>query len=161
MSAIEYIAGTTITSSTATASFSNIPGTYTDLIIAGTLVAVAGNVGLRVRFNSDSGTNYSSTLLYGNGTSALSIRESTAASAYGAGTIGSANNPVFFHVFSYANTSVNKTLIGYDLASDYTAGCVVGLWRSTAAITTVTIALGASFPNTNISTATLSLWGVK
>lgn len=161
MSAIEYIAGTTITTSTASIPFSNIPATYTDLIIYGSIVAVAGNVGLRVRFNSDSGTNYSSTIMYGNGSTALSGRESNATSAYAAVTIGGSNNPVCFHVLGYANPSVNKTLLGYDLASDYTAGLVVSAWRSTAAITSVTIALGSTFPSTNISAATLSLWGVR
>ena len=56
--------------------FSSIPSTYTHLqireISRGAAVQTSTNI--QMQFNSDTGTNYSDTWLYGNGTSAVSNR---------------------------------------------------------------------------------------
>ena len=73
------IATNTLGSAAASVTFSSIPGTYTDLVIVTQAIsATADNVG--IRFNSDSGSNYSQTWLSGNGTSAISSRYSSSTS---------------------------------------------------------------------------------
>jgi len=69
------IATTTLGSAASSVTFSSISGAYTDLVLvgAGTL---ASNLYLNVKFNNDTGSNYSRTELYGDGSSAASYRES-------------------------------------------------------------------------------------
>jgi hypothetical protein len=57
----EKIATTTLGSTTATVTFSSISGAYTDLVLVERLVKSITGGSLQVRFNSDTGTNYSAT----------------------------------------------------------------------------------------------------
>lgn len=157
----DSIATTTLGSAAATITFSSIPATYTDL--RATLVCPGGTfLSIRIRFNSDTGTNYSITQLYGNGTSATSVRSTSVANLYFMDAASSAQ-PTFgaFDVFSYAG-STNKTVLlesSEDTNGGGTVGRRVGLWRNTAAITTITLLenTGANFP---IGT-TATLYGIK
>ena len=69
----------TLSSATSSITFSNIPTTFTDLVLVfnGTRSA-AGETNLR--FNDDTASNYSRTFLYGDGTSAVSGRQSNTTS---------------------------------------------------------------------------------
>jgi len=88
------IATTTASGSSGTITFSGISGSYTDLILI--YAAKDGNSSTEgnanIQFNSDTGSNYSYTNLYGNGSSAGSSRASstTLIPAYTAG--GTASN---------------------------------------------------------------------
>ena len=64
------ITSNTLTSATASVTFSSISGTYTDLVLVVSAQSASTNVDLAMRFNSDSGTNYSNTRLYGTGSAA-------------------------------------------------------------------------------------------
>lgn len=58
--------------------FTSIPGTYTDLCVVWSVRnSQNSNTVTRIQFNGDTGSVYSSRLLYGNGSSALSYSEST------------------------------------------------------------------------------------
>ena len=59
--------------STSTVTFSSIPQTYTDLVLVSAITQSA-DVSNYLRFNSDTGTNYSRTRLVGTGSSATSVR---------------------------------------------------------------------------------------
>ena len=68
------IATQTASGSTTALTFSSIPQTYTDLVIV--CLLTAGNTGdAYLRYNSDTGTNYSDTALRGNGSAASSRSE--------------------------------------------------------------------------------------
>ena len=67
----DCIATTTLSSAQSSVTFSSISGSYTDLIIISDAILASGNDALGLRFNSDSGSNYSYTFMYGNGTSAV------------------------------------------------------------------------------------------
>lgn len=120
--------------------FTSIPATYTDLIIvveptAGSLADTA------VQFNSDTGTNYSRTYLTGNGTTASSGRNSTDTRirlTYYGGT-GSGSGIQIIHIMDYANTTTYKTVLNRCSNANYGTDANVGLWRSTAAITTIKV----------------------
>ena len=159
------LATQTLASATASVTFSSIPQGYTDLVLViGSLGMNATGSAGKLRFNGDTATNYSNTVLYGTGSTAGSYRESnqTNIRIYGAavGPVANGNNDnVILHIQNYSNTTTNKTVIIRNNlpASETVAG--VGLWRSTAAITSINI---ASYNGTDLFTAgsTFSLYGV-
>ena len=151
------INSTTLTTAAASVTFSSIPGTYTDLVlvVSGT-VSTANNPSLQ--FNSDAGSNYSWTYLSGNGSSAASGRSSNTTSiltgGFGTGTIANA----IYQIQDYSNTTTNKTVINRHNRSDDSVTSWVGLWRNTAAITS--LVLGAGGGNWN-SGSTFKLYGIE
>ena len=157
------LATQTISSSTGTVSFTSIPSTYTDLVlVVGDLLQVAGGNGLRMRFNNDTGTNYSTTQLMGNGTTATSTRETSASSTYAGGATYSTTNPgnAIAHIMNYANTTTYKTVINRGNQASADVLTQVGLWRSTSAINRLDVALGGAFPSNNIASGTFTLYGI-
>ncbi len=158
----DNIATTTLGSATSTITFSSIPSTYTDLriVLVGSLSG-GGNWG-NLRFNSDSGSNYSVTILRGNGSAASSARQSNATEILYQWQATSSSSDLVFHsfdIFSYAG-STNKTVL-FSLSQDANGGGDVernvGLWRSTAAITSVNLISSSTW---NIGT-TATLYGIK
>jgi len=160
----EAIASQTLGSATATVSFDNIPGTYTDLVLVAWMLGASGGAGVRLRLNDDSGNNYSTTYLHGNGSSAASNRESSQpvlAISWNSNT-DSTGNMWIGQFMSHANTNVYKTLLGQQSKAGTSVDRTVGLWRSTSAITKITLAIGGSFPNYNFSSgSTFALYGIK
>jgi hypothetical protein len=110
----EKIATTTLASDTNSVTFSSIPATYTDLVLVMQIKSSSSDT-IRFRFNSDSGTNYSTTRLSGTGSSAVSDRESnssvTLGSSYGypTSTLGATTH--ILQIFNYSNTTTYKTQI--------------------------------------------------
>lgn len=158
------IASTTLSSTVSNYTFTSIPQIYTDLI----LVASIGSSGnderdlyIRVGNGSgDSGSNYSRTLLYGNGTTASSARTSnnTEFRVFPSLFNNTPNQPLVIHFMNYSNTTTYKTLLtrsGY--GTTYT-GTMCGLWRSTSAINTIDI---YPQPSANlIAGSTFTLYGI-
>jgi len=157
------LATTTITSSTATVSFTSIAGTYTDLVlVVGGLLQVTGGNGLRMRFNNDTAGNYSTTQLLGNGTAASSARETSQSSTYAGGATYSSTNPgtAIAHIMNYANATTYKTVLNRGSQAGNDVIAQVGLWRSTSAINRIDVALGGAFPSDNIASGTFTLYGI-
>jgi hypothetical protein len=158
----EKIATTTLGSAQSTFSFNSIPSTYTDLRLVMTgLSSTANNQG--IQFNSDTATNYSSTILYGTGSSAASFRYTGATYIHIASDIvvGPTTYPVLVtvDVFNYAG-STNKTCLittSLDLNGSGETVARVGLWRSTSAINSITFMRTAG--NFSIGT-TATLYGI-
>ena len=154
----EPIATTTASGSTSQYTFTSIPATYTDLVLV-IMAANASASNFEITFNSDTGSNYSRTQLSGNGTSASSARESNYTSYRTLSTPASTSTFAIanFNIMNYSNTTTYKTLLdrgGY--ASDQ-AYAQVGLWRSTAAITSIKLLCGS-----NLSAgSTFTLYGIK
>lgn len=139
----EPIATTTLGSS-GSITFSSIPSTYTDLklVIVGKAVSYVSGA---IRFNSDSGTNYSYTYLGGDGSTASSGRDTSDTTIYAAGNLASIASTypamVTYDIFSYAG-STYKTLLtsaSNDMNGSGSRELTVGLWRSTSAITTISL----------------------
>lgn len=153
------IATYTVPSAQASYTFSSIPSTYTDLVLVCSASA-STQYDLRLRFNGDTGSNYSYTVLYGTGSAAGSARDSNLNFAgidyYGVPTttLGNSNQIVQFQ--NYSNTTTNKTWLSRaNLASGGT-DAIVGLWRSTAAINSIYIAyIGTAYTIGTGSTFTL------
>jgi hypothetical protein len=165
----EPIATNTLGAAAATVTFSTIPGTYTDLVcIANVQVNIGG--GPTITFNSDTGSNYSITRLYGDGTTAGSNRSSNQANL-DLGTGGQASitanqySPYIFHFMNYSNSTTYKTsLLRLSSAGGGFSGLgeidqCVGLWRNTNAITTIT--LTCSNARNFQSGSSFTLYGIK
>ncbi len=159
----EPIATTTLSTTATSITFSSISGTYTDLlIVCNVLPSTNQSFNLRVGNGSiDTGTNYSYTRLFGNGSSASSDRGSNTANPWGSwGVNAQANTPLIFmtQIQNYSNTTTNKTYLTR-IADDYTqyVGAIVSLWRSTSAINTVSL---VSASNMNSGT-NVTLYGIK
>lgn len=133
-------------------SFSSIPSTYQHLQIRIAERASQGgaysSAGLRLRFNSDTSTNYSWHVLRGNG-SAASAEGFANESVMGLGeqVAGGSTANVFsglvIDVLDYANTNKYKTmrsLGGYDANGSGWVTSASGNWRSTSAVTGLTLA---------------------
>ena len=159
----EPIATTTLGTAASTITFSSIAATYTDLriVLNGRTSTTAGTY-VSIRFNGDTGSNYSYTKLSGN--------TITASSTGGSGSTPYINeidssgvNPYLIEVdiFSYAG-STNKTLLTTAAMDRNGAGSVektVILWRNTSAINSVTLRV-ASGDNFQTNT-TATLYGIK
>ena len=157
----EPIASQTLGSGASTVTFSSIPGTFTDLIIVSDFImSAASGDGPSMRFNSDTGSNYSSTLLYGDSGGAASARSSSAsAMTYVLNANTSSRGLSSIQVLSYANTNVYKTVLaGYSFGTTVVAR-TVGLWRSTSAITSITLA--DLTPDNFATGSTFALYGIK
>ena len=153
----ENLATTTLTSTQTSISFTSISGSYTDLVLIATGQTSAGE-NIRIQFNSDTGTNYSSTTLYGDGSTAASTRGSNGNSILSAVFSSTAVSNSITHIMNYANTTTNKTILQRGNNPSNIARADVGLWRSTAAITSITLFVNSG----NISIdSTFTLYGIK
>lgn len=154
----EAIATQTLGSAAASVTFSSIPATYTDLVLV--VNGFAGADYYTVRFNSDAGTNYSRTLLYTSGSSAVSTRNSNDNQIYG--SIGDSSSNIggtIHHIQNYSNTTTYKTTIRRGgAASAFQPQLGVGLWRNTAAISTILLTAGSGNFGTG---STFNLYGIK
>ena len=119
---------------------------------------------VRIQFNSDTATNYSSTYLLGNGTAASSSRNATSSNLFVeglrlVGTTYGLNSMFTLDIMNYANTTTYKTAIGRaNLPEQFGTTAAVGLWRSTAAINSIYLQ-GDTVANFAIGT-TFNLYGI-
>ena len=158
-SANTYTALATYTAPSAAASytFTSIPSTYTDLVVIVNGSISSANSDIGWQFNGDTGSSYSQTSLYGTGSAAGSDRGSTTFARLG--RLSTSNSTSIINIQNYANTITYKTSVARGNAADALVIANVGLWRSTAAITSITaiVASGANF-NTG---STFTLYGIK
>ena len=156
----EPIATTTLGSSQSSVTFSSL-GAYTDIIVIFDGVNATGNNNdTYVRFNSDSGSNYSYTILLGSGSSAFSYRGSNQTALYCGNTNTTSGNTMVVQIQNYTNTTTYKTVLSRINNAANVVGASVGLWRNTAAITSMTFSSekgAASFA----SGSTFTLYGIK
>ena len=165
----ESIATVTSTGSAGDIVFSSIPGTYTHLQLRGILRTsdTGGFNNQGMRFNSDTGSNYKSHTLSGNGSTATSgvVGGATnfndfmrAASASMTAGIFSA---VVMDILDYADTNKYKTfrvLQGGDDNSSGILGLNSGVYMSKNAITTITISPSGG---TAIQYSQFALYGIR
>lgn len=162
------IASNTLTSDTATVTFSSIPGTYTDLVVKWSARDTWSDYasGIFVTFNGTT-TNYSDTHLTGlNGASqSVSSRNTNAARIEGFDTAATATSSAFslgeLYITNYLASSNKSTFMNtmaennsqYNVVLDNAAG----LWRNTSAITEIKFSARSNFA-TNSS---FWLYGIK
>ena len=137
---------------------SSIPSTYTDLILIGQFPKV-GAGSTRINVNSDTGANYSQTILYGNGTSAASGAETNQTKFFLIDYLSSSTttpNMSIMHFMNYSNTTTYKTFLERSGAADKGTVAQVGLWRNTAAINRIDVSDASNFS----AGTTFTLYGI-
>jgi hypothetical protein len=174
--AYESIATVTVGSGgQSTVEFTSIPSTYTHLqirYIGLTNRATFGIDDLNMRLNSDTGSNYSSHRLYGNGATASSDASGPSATSmvgisYSGTTVSSYPGTAVIDILDYANTSKAKTvrsLSGIDV-NGLIGGVpgymffTSGAWYNTSAITS--ISLYSSTSSNFQQYSQFALYGIK
>jgi hypothetical protein len=158
-STYEPIATNTLGTAVGSVTFSSIPATYTDIIlIVSSSASVASYISLQ--YNGDTATNYSVTLLRGNGTAASSTRYASTNEIYV--SVASINNTDINNTIvqfqNYSNTTTFKTNISRANNAGLSTDASVGLWRNTAAINSIKVLnTGANFA----VGSTFTLYGIK
>lgn len=162
----DSIATVTVGTAQSTITFSSLPSIYKHLQLRYITNNTSAAYYVLLRFNSDSGTNYASHQLTGNGTAASA--GGTASNTLielprNSGTFSSSiMSTGVVDILDYLNTSKYKTvrsLGGYDTngngqAVDFNSG----VWMNTGAITSITLsAVGGNY-NTN---SQFALYGIK
>ena len=169
--AYDSLATVTPNGSTGTITFAGIPNTYKHLqlrsICRGTQSGTFTNMTLRVGDGTiDTGSNYSYHRLFGNGSTVTADGAANQTSGLIGVTGSSAGANTFYtsviDFLDYRDTNKFKTvrsLDGYDNNGDGFVFLQSFLWRNTAAITTIQIALGGGQTLNNNSQ--FALYGVK
>jgi len=150
-------------SGVSTITFSSISGTYKHLQIRGSAISASSGDTWYLNFNSDTGNNYTYHRLTGNGAAASANGYNVESGCRLAGLVNgtSATYPtvVISDIIDYADTSKYKTvrtLSGVDVnGSGGEIDLVSNLWKSTSAITSITISGSFNF------TGTFALYGIK
>jgi len=148
------LATVTLGGTAASVTFSSIPATYRDLIV---VVNATGTTGLqaRMRFNSDSGSNYSFVRMGGDTFGAAS--SSGTDTSVIIGNFTGTPHALIINIMDYSATDKHKTVISRSNVSSSAAEAFANRWANTAAITSVQV-------NTSTSTwaagSTFSLYGV-
>jgi hypothetical protein len=157
------IATQTLSSDTSLVTFSDIPTTYTDLIMVVNAGAVSAN-DMYLRLNGDTGSNYSSTSISGSGTAASSYRTSNLTLAladyYGTPATTLGGSVSIFNFMNYSNTTTYKTNIVRANNASSGLDAVVNLWRSTSAITSMQFRVATNASVNFLAGSTFTLYGI-
>ena len=150
----------TLTSTAATVIFSSIPQGYTDLVLISRPLVTSSAYDLVVRFNGDTASNYSNTILSGTGSSAISAKLSNQTIMYldYYGVIDTTQTNRIINIMNYSNSTTYKTVLSRANNAGSGTDAIVGLWRNTAAITS--LVLIAQTGGTFAAGSTFSLYGI-
>jgi len=158
----EPITTTTVGSATTAVTLSSISASYTDLIVIISNIKCSTAETIYMRINGDTGTNYSSTWLAGNGSSASSSRQTNSSlgvltGAYNTGLSSTNPSQAIMQINNYSNTTTYKsTLSRYGLGT-VEVEAIAGLWRSTSAINSLTFRVNSGGFATG---TTFTLYGI-
>jgi hypothetical protein len=159
----ESIATATVSSDTGSVTLSSIPSTYTHLQLRCFWGQTSATSTLKIQFNSDTAANYSWHSLYGSGASAAAGSSSSASNMvvtdFGPGGLTTSPGSAIVDILNYKDTNKYKTLrslAGYDGNGSGYIGIYSGSWRSTSAITSITLTM------TSIKSGSVfALYGIK
>jgi hypothetical protein len=153
------IYSTTLSATTTSVVFSNIPTTFTDLVLV-----VNGSFSaedyLNLQFNGDTSTSYSDLPFRGNG-SAASAGAAASRAFIWTNTQATTNSRFMCrsNIQNYANPSINKTVLSRADSTTAFVSVNVGTWRKTETITSIRV-YTLSGNNFNVG-STFTLYGIK
>jgi len=143
--------------------FSSIPSTYQHLQIRYIARKASGNDNTILQLNADTGANYATHYLLGNGTAASAGAATSNTFVYVDVLTASATSysASITDILDYANTNKYKTarsLSGIDLNGSGTSWFSSGVWMNTAAVTSVVLKPTASV---FAEYSSFALYGIK
>ena len=162
------ISSSTVATNTASVTFSSIPSTYTDLVIRCSNRTASGGVEtLNIQLNGDTATNYSSTNVKGSGTAASNSRTTSDTSAtmytsdWSSDTANTfSNGEIYIPSYTVAQ---NKPIGTFGVEENNAAAAFItasaSLWRSTAAVTSITLIYTGG--NNHLAGSSFYLYGIK
>jgi hypothetical protein len=153
------IATQTLGSVTTTVSFTSIPSTYTDLVLISNPKMTTANTFFQTTYNSDTGANYSQTrmqVISSTASSARSLNDTYIGMAFQNNNTDTGAS--IMQIQNYSNTTTNKTALIRDNFAAYGVFARVALWRSTAAITSITLTMSSS---TFAAGSQFTLYGIE
>jgi hypothetical protein len=149
----------TLTTTTASVTFSSISQAYTDLVLVISAKNTTGqNYETFIRFNSDSGSNYSQTFLQNYAGSTQTGRNSNITEIRPGKTNNLSFDANIININNYSNSTTYKTTTSRGNNADFNTSVLAGLWRNTAAITRIDVICesGASYT----AGSTFTLYGI-
>jgi hypothetical protein len=158
----EPISSQTVGTAVASITFSSIPQTYTDLVLITNTGNGSGDKAIFVQLGNgsiDTGSNYSSTFLFGDGAAAVSGRTTTQTSMLASRTASGITGNGSIILQNYSNVTTNKTMLSRGNTVNGMAVLYVGLYRSTVAINTIKL-FDESANNFSVG-STFVLYGIK
>ena len=164
-STYEPIATTTLVSAQSSVTIGSggtIPQTYTDLVLVCSTQASLSGQGQSLEFNGDTASNYSATIMRGNGSTAVSARVSNVQAALLSNIAEpptSGFGVYIANIQNYNNATTFKTILCRSNNASAGTEAIVNLWRKTPeAITSIKIAISGG--NFAIG-STFTLYGIK
>ena len=156
----EPIATTTANGSVNSITFSSFSG-YTDLVLVFLGSVSSGSGDLALRFNSDTGSNYSTIFLssQAGGISGTSTSASSITVTEYTYLDTTRNTLSITNIFNYANSNVHKSISTRGNKTGYGVETKIGMWRNTNAITSITAFSTGSNPNFTTG-STFTLYGI-
>ena len=149
------IASVTLSATASEVVFSGLPQTFRDLIVVYSGSNTTGLAGLRVRFNGDSSSIYSTVNMNGESSGATSSAQTETSANIGVSSTGQSSTII--QIMDYA-TDKHKTILGRGntLATSFVRA-TAGRWANTSAVTSVTLSTFAYDFN---SGSTFTIFGV-
>jgi hypothetical protein len=152
----------TLPSPSSQVEFRNIPQNYRDLVLLTNVSSTSNDNGMILRFNSDSGSNYSSRSIFASASSGGFETTTTHALFYSI-QIGSNSSgiltPVVGQFLDYSSTNKHKTILTKAYGRNNTSHQItstVSRWANNAAVTSVTVLINNGIFDTG---STFSLYG--
>ena len=102
------LANLTLGSTASSVTFSSIPATYRDLILVGNYTGSAAGENVTMRFNGDSGSNYSRVAMFGNSSGSGSFSQSNQMFS---AIYGSFRSHGIAQIMDYSATDKHKTTV--------------------------------------------------
>jgi hypothetical protein len=153
------IASITLGANSSSVTFNSIPQTYTDLILVASVVGSSTASYSLLTLNSNTGANYSRSYMIGFGTTVTGGRDSNATSFAGLDIPATGSTPYngTYNFLNYSNTTTFKTTLLRENAGTAHIALHASLFRSTSAITTITLTPNANSYGTG---STFNLYGI-
>lgn len=140
----ESIATVSVSSATGSITFSSIPQTYNHLQIRAYYLNSLNLYSVKIQFNSDTASNYNEFQITGTGAAVSAAASTSTGGLIGIGAINTASytGSMVCDILDYTNTNKLKTVRSVSGADGNGSGQVKicgPLWRSTSAITSITV----------------------
>jgi hypothetical protein len=152
------ISTTKLNSDVNTVTLSSIPSTYTDLILVSNQALNSGPVNILVTVNGSTSTIYSGTYMGGDGSSAFTGRVQDG-TGFNPSYLSTSINTTMHYFMNYSNTNIYKTILARSNTNNTNVLALVGTWRNTAAISSITLTANSGY--NIVANSTFTLYGIK
>ena len=133
----DLLDSTTLASSASSVTFSSISQDYRDLVLIVDLDGIAMDA-LGIRFNSDTGSNYSDVKMRGNGSTTQSATQTDTYIEIGVNTAGESGKRLYVTNIMDYSADKHKSVLSRGNSSGNVVA-LAGRWANTSAITSISI----------------------